>query len=118
MVYYYKNGKCKYCYFKDNPPKKIKPYSERGKQRTLDYKKARLEFMETRDVCQVNLPGCLVPYPVEDKSALECHHMAGRQGNLISDKSKFLCVCKVCHEFLTRNSRWAIDNGFSLPRIK
>lgn len=118
----FSHGQCRSCWLRNNPPKKkvpnkkIKPVSQTGIQRSLDYKKAREEFMETHDVCQVNLPGCLVPYPVEDKSVLECHHMAGRLGSYLTDKDYFLCVCNSCHRWITDHSKEAIENGWSVSR--
>lgn len=96
--------------------KERKRFGKECKNRKTEYKKARLEFLETHDVCQVNLPGCLVPYPIDDKSALQVHHMAGREGDLLFDKSKFLCVCNNCHRWITDHSREAIENGWSLSR--
>src|SRR5258708_1021275 len=74
------------------PPRKkrIKPISEKGYRRKLDYKTARIEFLQDHDTCQVALPDCLAPYPTFDKSLLQIHHMQGRQGELLTDKSKFL----------------------------
>lgn len=121
--YLFSKGLCAYCYKKQyKPPKipkrqRIKAISEKKKKENLEYQKIRTEWMKDHDVCQANLPGCLVPYPVVDKSQLECHHMKGR-GVYLTDKRFFLCVCNSCHRWITDNSRQAIEMGLSLPRIE
>lgn len=118
------HGQCRACWFKNNPPKKkpykkrIKQLSEKGIQKNLAYKKARLEFLETHDVCEVNLPDCLVPYPTTDVGLLQVHHKKGRLGSLLVDKDYFLCVCHNCHRYIEDFPSWAIENGYSISRLK
>lgn len=50
--------------------------------------------------------------------ATECHHMQGREGSLLMDETKWLPVCRKCHTRITIDSKWAIENGFSILRSK
>lgn len=120
--YIFGRGLCSSCYKKNyKPPKSKKKHSEdfreKGKQRNLEYKKAREEFLLTHDHCEVALEGCLAPYPTFDREFLQVHHKKGRIGSLLTDQKYFLCVCGVCHRFLEDNSQWAKDNGYSLSRL-
>ena len=62
-------------------------------------------------MCAVKLDGCMI-------QATEVHHKKGREGVLLIDQSKWLPVCRFCHDFITENSRWAISKGFSISRLR
>lgn len=126
MVVLWSHGQCKSCWIKNNPPKR-KTYKKRvkspeeikkAKDISFAYKDARNQFLETHDVCQVNLPDCLVSYPIEDKSMLQIHHKKGRRGSLLTDQQYFLCVCHNCHRYIEDHPAWAIENGYSISRLK
>lgn len=126
-TYLWSHGMCKQCWFKTHPPKPIKKSrvkpskdkerAEKTVSRNLAYKEARLEFLETKDHCEVNLPDCLVPYPTYDKSQLQVHHMAGRMGNFLTNHKYFLCVCQNCHRYLEDHPKWAMESGYSVSRF-
>lgn len=46
--------------------------------------------------------------------ASECHHKASTHGKYLLDETLWLPVCRVCHQYLTDNARWAIASGFSV----
>lgn len=123
-VYLWSHKMCKVCYFKSTPLKSVKKpkkqkinrYSEKAKQRNLDYKAVRAEFLEGKDHCEVALPDCLFPYPVFEKTDFQVHHMAGRCGKLLTEKKYFLCVCGNCHRYLEDHPAWAMENGYSISR--
>lgn len=123
------HGLCKYCDNKkraqekklsaNKPAKKqrIKQVSEKQTVKNAEYKKARLEFLLTKDHCEVATDGCLVPYPVYNPTEmLTCHHKVGRNGTFLTDKTYFLAVCMSCHRRLEDHPQWAYDNGYSIPR--
>jgi hypothetical protein len=63
----------------------------------------------------------LVAYPVCEvvechRKSNQVHHMAGRENDKLLDVNFFLAVCTDCHERITRDSKWAIANGYSVLR--
>lgn len=63
----------------------------------------------------------LIAYPVCE--VVECHqrsnqvhHVGGRANDNLLDVNLFLAVCPDCHEKITRDSKWSIDNGYSIIR--
>lgn len=45
--------------------------------------------------------------------ATECHHMRGRNGNLLLDEQYWLPVCLGCHHWITDHSKKARELGLS-----
>lgn len=50
------------------------------------------------------------------RDAQQCHHKKGRENDLLLEQKYWLPVCSECHRFITDNSAWAIQEGYSLPR--
>lgn len=53
------------------------------------------------------------------KPAGQVHHMAGRENELLLLVKWWLPLCpepSECHERITRDSAWAIEKGYSIPR--
>lgn len=97
---------------------KIKAKNKKTRDRDVEYKKARIEFLETKDHCEVGLDGCLVPYPVYDSSdVLTVHHKRGRIGDLLIDKQYFLACCEWCHRYIEDHPSLAKTMGWSLNRL-
>jgi hypothetical protein len=46
----------------------------------------------------------------------DAHHMAGREGALLLDTTKWFPTCREHHAQITTDSAWAIREGYSLPR--
>lgn len=43
----------------------------------------------------------------------ECHHIKGRDGDLINDETNFLAVCHNCHHYIHNvNPRLAKERGY------
>lgn len=82
------------------------------------YKKARQEYLELHRCCEAKLTGCLAPTIVCDIKLLQIHHKIGRQGEKLYDSKYFMTVCQSCHNYLTENPEFAIENGFSISRLK
>lgn len=82
--------------------------------RRLSPKKAaavRVYLVRRRAYLEVN-PNCAIG----GEQATEVHHMQGR-GSLLLDESKWLPLCRDHHRQVTENPRWAIAEGWSLPRV-
>lgn len=91
-------------------PKVVKPVkkvTEKRSKQNQEYAKLRKEYLEVYPVCEV----------VEcHNKAKEIHHMAGREGDKLTDPDNFLAVCPSCHHKITVDSAWAIEQGYSILR--
>ena len=93
----------------------IKKVSKAQAKKVREYSKQRREAAEQviKDegvvLCEIRLEGCM-------NIATDWHHSEGRTGDKII-KSKGKWCCRSCHDFVTKNSRWAIEQGFSVSRL-
>jgi len=74
-----------------------------------EYKKLSKQFLKATPICEVK--DC-------NKPATETHHRAGRIGSLLTDTSFFMAVCHKHHVQITENSKWAIQEGYSISRLQ
>lgn len=83
--------------------------------RTRSQKLARLQrvYSKLRRDFLIENPWCAVG----GEEATEVHHRAGRVGADLLDVSRWLPVCHTHHVQITENPAWAIEKGYSLPRI-
>lgn len=81
------------------------PQQRRAGNRMRAYLKARKPYLEAHPHCAV----CGHP-------SQQVHHKAGR-GALLLDETKWLPVCGSCHQEITVNPAWAIEQGYSLSRF-
>ena len=112
---------CKSCWLKKSATiAKIKPTkqykipsrsSKRGKEERL-YASLRKNFLLSYPQCQAQIPGQCT------HQSTEVHHKKGRVGNLLIDVSKFLAVCRNCHEWIENHTPEAQKLGFSINKIK
>jgi len=108
---------CKACWLKISPPGKVlrqappRKKSAKRKVQDIEYSSRRKIFLADNPLCKAGLPGCT-------STATQVHHMAGRTGNLYLDVTHWFPICHSCHQWVTVNSREAIELGFSIPRTK
>ncbi len=121
-------GRCQNCYWKHRKAVKQSEREEQGNvstkkaakpirflskkraaQNVLYLKKRRI-FMEQNNKCQAKLSRCTY-------WATDVHHPQGRLGDLLTDESKFIALCRNCHTFIEENPAFAKEHGFSLSRI-
>jgi hypothetical protein len=88
-------------------PKPIKRESEKRKGQNKEYSKLAKEYLLLYPVCEV--VECHLP-------SNQVHHMAGRSNEMLLNTDYFLAVCPDCHQRITLDSKWALENGYSLPR--
>jgi len=101
---------CKECWFKRQPPHSI-PFASKPRAAAGDkYTKARLAYLAIHHNCQARLSGCT-------GTATEIHHKAGKIGELLTNVSKFLAVCRTCHDEIEMNPDMAKEMGLSESRI-
>lgn len=87
----------------------INKISKTLKDKIPKYKDLREEFIAKHPLCQANICGCT-------KASTEIHHKKGRIGKLLLYVKYWLAVCSHCHTYITENSKWAIENNFSIKR--
>lgn len=85
---------------------RIRPVSRKRAAQDRLYSKLRKVFLDRHPICQV----------CSSARATEVHHKAGR-GALYLDIELWLAACHDCHQRITEHPAWAIEQGWSLPRI-
>ena len=73
------------------------------------YYRNKKEYLSAHIKCEV--PGC-------NKVSETLHHKKGRIGELIYNERYFLAVCMQHHREIEDNPGWAIEEGYSLPRLQ
>lgn len=87
--------------------KPLPKISEKMAAALREYTPKKKKFLEDNPICKV----CF------SSPSIDCHHMAGRNTiELLLDETKWLPVCDPCHKFITENSKFAIENGYSILR--
>lgn len=109
---------CKQCWTKhqDSPKPKVtvkqKTIPHRSSKRSKEereYSVLRLEFLTKKTMCEAHLTNC-------SGLSTDVHHKQGRIGSLLLDTSKWLSVCRSCHDWIENNPKEAKEKGFSLSR--
>lgn len=87
--------------------KPILKISEKMAEALREYRPKKEKFLQENQLCGV----------CGSERSTECHHKQGRDTiELLLDETKWLPVCRPCHTFITANSKFAIENGYSLLR--
>jgi hypothetical protein len=85
----------------------VKKVSTKRANQNQVYARLRDEYLNVYRVCEV----------VEcNNRSNQVHHMAGREGDKLTDTNNFLAVCPDCHRKITEDSAWAIEQGYSILR--
>lgn len=113
------NKYCKDCWYTSQVTKTpsnkrpIKPKSDKKDILDVLYSKMRKEFLNEPEnaTCRAKLPKCMGQF----KENLTVHHTKGR-GLYYLDKTTWIPLCLSCHEWVTDNSKQAIDMGLSQSR--
>lgn len=96
------------------PTAKAKPIAPRSQKRSKEerlYLGKRIIFLQEHPMCQAHLPGICTEY------STDVHHKEGRIGELLLDDTKWLALCRSCHEWVEHNPEEAKEKGFSIKRI-
>lgn len=92
--------------------KEIEKVSEKKKKLDKEYARVRKQYLTANPFCEAKIPD------VCSKVASEVHHQIGKASEEdYLNADYFLAVCRKCHDVITKNSRWAIQQGFSLSRL-
>ena len=100
---------------KSPPRKQKKPIAPRSLNRYKQervYLKKRKSFLLSSKLCQAKLPNRCTTH------ATDVHHKQGRIGKLLTDETKFLAVCRSCHDWIEMHPIEAKELGFSISRSK
>lgn len=93
-----------------------KESKKRGKE-NREYLKENKKFLKLNTTCGANVidqHGKLIC----TFRATEVHHMAGRIGKMLLEKTYWLPCCNVCHRWIELNPIEAKKRGYSLSRLE
>lgn len=110
----FSKGRCKNCAQKTYKPlsktqTKIKKVSTKLSKELRRYSALREQYLRQHPICQAKVK-------CRGKLATDIHHMKGR-GKYLLDTTKFLSVCRDCHDWITEFSNEAIELGLSESRL-
>ena len=97
-------------------PKPIRKVSKHRAGRLVQYRKLAIAHLERYKHCHVCLELWVVNQNMKPREATQIHHLAGRQGSLLTDVRNFLAVCAECHRRIHDNPRWAMENFYLRSR--
>lgn len=86
---------------------RLRPRSQKRERQYAEYRPRREAFLQEHPRCQA--PNCTNP-------SVDIHHIAKRNGARLTDETKWLAVCRGCHDLIERDREWAYQNGF-LERV-
>ena len=69
------------------------------------YRVLKAEFLKRRPYCEIFEPCCT-------RTAVDVHHVNGRNGKRLLDVSWWLPVCRGCHSFIHSRPKYAREAGF------
>lgn len=95
----------------------VKPKEEKGIKKASDHRANQLAKYNA-EVEKWKKGKCCVMCDWEGKknTNITCHHMQGKEGALLLDKSKWVPLCIVHHVWVSEHSKEAIELGISLLR--
>lgn len=96
------------------PLKRGKGLAKASKARKLiqaQYVRQRNAFLKKNCMCEA----CL-EFRMVRRDANDVHHKQGRTGNLLLDESKWMAVCRYCHDWIHDNPKEATARGWLIPR--
>lgn len=88
----------------------IKRRSDKRAKEERMYNNEAKRYKEENSLCAAMLEGCTT-------TTDDIHHKTGRDNSRLLDKENWLPVCRNCHEWITKNSKQAIELGLSKRRI-
>lgn len=86
----------------------IAPISAKKAKQIVEYRRVRDEYFKEHPTCE--FPGCY-------KANITLHHMAGRLGDLLTDKRYFKSLCVKHHQWVEENPEKAKKLGLSTTRL-
>jgi hypothetical protein len=88
------------------PVKGIKKVSDKRAKEAQEYSRLKKEFLEKNPRCAV----------YKNLKAVDVHHQKGKLGPLYLDTRFWLPVSRKAHSRITDDSKWAVENGYSILR--
>lgn len=126
-----KNGKCGSCNHANRQAAKVKPSDNNTSINKFSVKGAKVnQRYLSRLRTWKRGKKCAATFPHECSEVIECHHMAGRSNDsywdewaqendvvLTLDERLWKPLCPEAHRYVTTNSKWACENGYSFLRV-
>lgn len=124
------NGLCASCAHAGRRASRIKPQKEHA---PIAKRSAKTADVERRYYSRLQTwkkgKKCAATFPHECTGVITCHHMVGRGNHfydeyaseheipLTLDERFWMPLCINAHEYVTINSKWACENGYSFLRL-
>lgn len=87
---------------------------KRARLRPVSLKRQRLNRLRDRVIPPANGQECEARLDVCLGRATDRHELLSRaRGGSIVDPANVVYLCRLCHQFITENPRWAMENGWS-----
>lgn len=86
---------------------RLKPMSDKQAERLKEYRIVRDKFLKDNPTCA----------RCGTTNNLSLHHLAGREGKLLTDVNNFMTLCIPCHSWATEFTKDAIEQGFARSRL-
>lgn len=80
---------------------RLRRRSKKRRKQEAQYRRKRKEWLEGR-------PCAICGF----WEATDVHHMDGRENERLLDESKWLAVCRGCHQRIHHHPEWARKNGY------
>lgn len=123
-------GKCSSCAHAERRAARVKPQSDskpmnKMSPKTADVNRRYLNRLKSWKKGKK----CAGTFPHDCNGLITCHHMVGRGNHfydeyatdheipLTLDERFWLPLCINAHEYVTVNSKWACENGYSFLRL-
>jgi len=91
-------------------PKKIAKFSKKRQKVNREYFKLAAQFIKDNPVCEMKLEGCTY-------WAQHPHHLKGRTGDLLTDKTYWKAACDNCNRRAETHSKEAMETGNKLSKF-
>ena len=108
---------CKECWscqtihsYKPTSKKPLAPRSKKRSKQESEYSSKRKIFMLEHPMCQANISGLCT------HKSTDVHHKAGRVGSLLLDESKWMAVCRTCHQWIETHPIEATEKGWRVSK--
>ena len=87
---------------------RIKKCSDKQAERLKEYRIVRDKYLKENPTCA----------RCGTTNNLSLHHLAGREGKLLTDVNNFMTLCIPCHSWASEFTKDAIEQGFARSRLQ
>jgi hypothetical protein len=80
----------------------VKQISDKRRAQLAEYSREKKTFLAKNHTCEV----------CHKRKSWDVHHRNRREGKLLLDQTQWLACCRVCHDRIHSEPRWARDMGY------